>query len=318
MFITTTNSAGQTTTSAPSAVTSLVTSTGTDGGVVTITQIGVNPTLSSDNGSGGTSSFFQNKGAVAGVFVLVGLAAASIILFIFFYIRRRRRTRRMEHDNAVSATLTAAGFHRAPLDDDDDNNEDGSRMQMSQHSPRSSIPSAGRLSAYMDNVEGGFNPYADVGHPMGRDDYMPVKSPSPPPGAGGGVFGNIRGNASEQRISHSASHSAGSYEPLLASFYQSQNNADSSGPPSPPPRNPQRLSDIKNQPSPTTQNSEVNDATSSLYSSESTGDDRLDPDLRRRLKDDSDSDKADLRDDEDYSRPVLGVRNVPDKVSQES
>lgn len=226
----------------------------------------------------------------------------------------------MEHDNAVSATLTAAGFHRAPLDDDDDdnNNEDGSRMQMSQHSPRSSIPSAGRLSAYMDNVEGGFNPYADVGHPMGRDDYMPVRSPSPPPGAGGGVFGNIRGNASEQRISHSASHSAGSYEPLLASFYQSQNNADSSGPPSPPPRNPQRLSDIKNQPSPTTQNSEVNDATSSLYSSESTGDDRLDPDLRRRLKDDSDSDKADLRDDEDYSRPVLGVRNVPDKVSQES
>lgn len=250
--------------------------------------------------------------------MLVGLAAASIILFIIFYIRRRRRTRRMEHDNAVSATLTAAGFHRAPLDDDDEH-EDGSRMQMSQHSPRSSIPSAGRLSAYIDNVEGGYNPYADVGHPpIGRDDYTPVRSPSPPPGAGSGVFGNIRGNASEQRISHSASHSAGSYEPLLASFYQAQNTGDNSGPPSPPPRNPRRLSDTKNQPSPTTQNTEGNDAASSVYSSESTGDDRLDPDLRRRLKDDSDSDRADLRDNEDYSRPVLGVRNVPDKVSQES
>jgi len=66
------------------------------------------------------SRFFSNTGAVAGVFVLVGLAAASILLWIFFAVRRRRRTRRLEHDTAVSATLAAAGFNRALLDEDDD------------------------------------------------------------------------------------------------------------------------------------------------------------------------------------------------------
>lgn len=69
-------------------------------------------------------SFFSNTGAVAGVFVLVGLAAASILLWIFFAVRRRNRTRRLEHDTAVSATLAAAGFNRAPLDDGDDDDID--------------------------------------------------------------------------------------------------------------------------------------------------------------------------------------------------
>ena len=47
----------------------------------------------------------------------------------------------------------------------------------------------------------------------------------------------------------------------------------------------------------------------SVYSSESTGDDRLDPGLRTR------PDNVSVRDDEDYSRRVLGVRNMPDGVS---
>jgi hypothetical protein len=49
-------------------------------------------------------------------------------------------------------------------------------------------------------------------------------------------------------------------------------------------------------------------AASSVYST-STGDDRLDPALRQRLKDETQSAfQRDLHDDEDYSRRVLGVR----------
>jgi hypothetical protein len=43
-----------------------------------------------------------------------------------------------------------------------------------------------------------------------------------------------------------------------------------------------------------------------MYSSDNTQDDRLDPGLRQRLQDDGHS-AMDLRDEEDYSRPVLGV-----------
>ena len=72
--------------------------------------------------------FFRNKGAVAGVFLIVGLAAASIVLFIFFYIRRRRRTQRLEHDTAVASTLAAAGYNRRPLDGDDDDEKGDRRV----------------------------------------------------------------------------------------------------------------------------------------------------------------------------------------------
>ena len=43
-----------------------------------------------------------------------------------------------------------------------------------------------------------------------------------------------------------------------------------------------------------------------MYSSDNTQDDRLDPGLRQRQQDDGHS-TMDLRDEEDYSRPVLGV-----------
>jgi len=105
-----------------------VTSTGPDGRPSVVTIIGSNPTPFSDAGTtGGTSQFFRNKGAVAGVFLIVGLAAASIVLFLFFFIRKRRRTRRLEHDTAIASTLAAAGYNRGPVDGDDD-----VRGQMSQ------------------------------------------------------------------------------------------------------------------------------------------------------------------------------------------
>ncbi|KAF9044574.1 hypothetical protein BDZ89DRAFT_1099749 [Hymenopellis radicata] len=279
VFVTTTNAAGSTFTSAPSEITSFLTSTNSNGGVVTVTQIGVNPTLSPNNDNNDGSSFFHNTGAVAGVINS---------LWILFAIRRRRRTRRLEHDTAVNATLAAVGFHRAPLEDEDDDHGATGNLrfgspEMAQHSPRSSIPTiptTGRTSAYLNdvNIESGFNPYAEMGA------YGPPQSPP--------LMSNAR-NASDHRISHSASHSAGSYEPLLA-FYNSQNETAMDKSPV------LAQSGLPGERS----------SAASSYSTQDTGDDRLDPDLRRRLKDDNDAEKGDLRDDEDYSRPVLGVRRL--------
>jgi beta-lactamase regulating signal transducer with metallopeptidase domain len=51
------------------------------------------------------SSFFRNKGAVAGVFLVVGIAGAAILLFLFFAYRRRRRVKQNERDAAIAASL---------------------------------------------------------------------------------------------------------------------------------------------------------------------------------------------------------------------
>jgi hypothetical protein len=260
---------------------------------------------------------------VAGVFVLVGLAAASILLWIFFAVRRRRRTQRLEHDTAVSATLAAAGFHRAPLDDDDDPGMGSRRSHFGSpdvlaYQRRSSSglgmgsnPSAGRLSAaYLDNPplnggpEDGYNSYTDYVVPPGaRDGYVSANRASPPPMAFhmGAYHDRLSSGSGGDILRHSASHSGGSYEPLLVNYRQpTPPNVRS---PTPPPRNPKRLSDAAMKQPPVPGFRPVS-ASSSVYSSESTGDDRLDPGLRQRIGD-GDS----VRDDEDYSRPVLGVRH---------
>ncbi|KAG6842233.1 hypothetical protein C0991_000203 [Blastosporella zonata] len=329
-------------------VTSIFTTT-SNGQVVTITEVSVSQTLSPNKSNSTDNPFFRNTGAVAGVFVVVGLAAASILLWILFALRRRRRTRRLEHDTAVSATLAAAGFHRTPLDDDDDNeNVNGSRRsrfgspEVEMHHRTSSglistTPSGARTSAYMDSPHpddpDAFNPYRD---------YVvegPTTSGSnPPPSAfHNGSYRDRTPSGGEHAHGHSAS---GSYEPLLASYYR-QAQASSSpalvpgpsppSPPSPPPRNPLRLSDagrrspplsvlakILPEVSPKEPKTNVDD--SSVYA-ESVADDRLDPGLRQRMNVETDrASQRDLRDEEDYSRPVLGVRNLPtaSEASQES
>lgn len=272
-------------------------------------------------------SFFHNTGAVAATFVFVGLAAASILLFILFAVRRRRRNRRIEHDAAVEATLAAAGFRRTPLDDDDDreNNSRHSKMAMAQRSlgagTASSLPSVGRTSAYIDSpnhdeIEG-FNPYTDyVVPPSG---YVPARSSSPPPGIFVGAYRDVE-NSPDRIVNHNHTAS-GSNEPLLASFHRATASSpplaqDGVNPPTPPPRNPQRIADRTSSdapragpssPMPRTEDRNRS-ATPSMYSFESSGDDRLDPVLRQRMKDEKQSATTrELRDDEDYSRPVLGV-----------
>ncbi|KAJ7492645.1 hypothetical protein FB451DRAFT_1219120 [Mycena latifolia] len=321
IFVTTTDSLGHTTTSAPIAITSVVTFT-SNGVPETTTVVKLNPTLGSDGHSSGGSSFFKNTGAVAGVFVLVGLAAASIVLWILFGLRRRRRNRRIEHDTAVSATLAAAGFHRAPLDDDEHHDSRHSRalassdMEMRTGSAlalgtKSSLPSA-RTSGYQDSpghddvLHDGFNPYQEYDAAGPREGYIPARTQSPPPTAFVEPYRDASGSGPDHVIGHSASHSVGSTEPLLASF----NRASPASPaPSRPTKNPKREADRRSQiaaaapPSPRLENRRRS-TSSSVYSSESTGDERLNPALRN----------GDIQDSEDYSR-VLGVRNIPDGVS---
>jgi len=349
-FITTTNSLGSTTTTAPATILSTFTSTNSQGGIITVTQIGVNPTLNSGyNTNSKPSAFFQNTGAVAGVFVLVGLVLTSIFLWILFAVRRHHKTRRQELDSEVSATLAAGGFTRKPLDNDDNPRGSpfgASDLEMVQRDGPSS-GSARRSSGYFDggvygrqsrSSLGGSNPFADYILPPGaREGYVPAPTASPPLNADG-----WRGpmNREEMGPRHRASNSM-SQEPLLALHHRSGSESPPMNrgaiinldppPPVPPPRNPNRLAknaepgDVygSNTLSPTGHATAISErrsaASFSVYSSDGTGDDRLDPDLPMRLRpsDALSVSTNNMRDEEDYSRPILGIRNLSD-AEQES
>jgi hypothetical protein len=212
----------------------------------------------------------------------------------------------------VSATLAAAGFHRAPLDDDEQHDSSRELPEMREGSAFalgtiSSLPSGGRTSGYQDSPGHDdadvFNPYNE--HDVAGPGYMAARTSSPPPTD---AYRDTSG--ADHAIHHSASQSAGSMEPLLASFNRVEPGSPPPsgalrGPPTPPPRNPkrvaeQRFSRISPPSSPPPEN-RPHSAASSVYSSESTGDDRVNPALRN----------SDIQDSEDYSRRVLGVRLSP-------
>jgi hypothetical protein len=279
--------------------------------------------------------FFSNTGAVAGVFVLVGLAAASICLWIFFAVRRRRRAQRREHDSAVAASVAAAAFHRAPLDEDEDGYVSTQLSRFGSGDVEMSQPSSSRLGMVTPSVgrapsstgfrdltpedlatpTGSFNPYADYvsiptanGPPQAS--YTTPRSDSP---AVPYLVVGASNPDERQRRGHTAS-SSGSYEPLLAAYYRPSSSPSPQvpgTPPPPPPRNPQRLIP-KTASSPPPPFTETPSRASSVYSSEqSIADDRLDPGLRQRMKNEMIESSSSIgpRDDEDYSRPVLGVRS---------
>ncbi|PPR05715.1 hypothetical protein CVT26_008956 [Gymnopilus dilepis] len=367
VFVPTTDSHGSSTSTAPPFITSTAVSTDPDGVVTTVTKVIANPTLSPNDNSS-RNAFFRNTGAVAGVFVLVGLAGASVILWIIFAVRRRRRTRRLEYDTAVNATLAAAGFHRTPLDDDDDpaagSHSTRSRYASLEPDPfagggghrsssnlaMSSIPSAGRTSAYLDRTpDDEYNPYTDYIVPAGSRDGYVSGTPAPPSGY---VTGPLRDRRSSTGMgmaevgagalgqTHHHHNSSGSYEPLLASYYASANaQGGNTTPPSdnpfaggvsagpsqpdaaatryPPASNGSGKAEGSSQPTRPDEPLVQIDSASSVYSDddkEDQRDDRLDPGMSRRLDYDAASTR-DPKDEEDYSRPVLGVRNLPDSVS---
>lgn len=69
--------------------------------------------------SHGASNFFDNTGAVAGVFVVIGLVVTAIIVTFTFIMLRRRRRQRLDRDVAAAAAAAAAASH-SRFDEEDD------------------------------------------------------------------------------------------------------------------------------------------------------------------------------------------------------
>jgi len=309
--------------------------------LVTITEIIANPSLIPNTSHSKGNGFFGNTGAVAAVFVLVGLAAASIALWILFALRRRRRQRRIERDTAAAA-LQAAAVHRPPLEDDDDEpqqpNISASVLEMSQRRSSSGLASnfMDPRFSYHDDPDhpDAFNPYSDFGYPApgpmapnaSRDGYALTRTSSPPVAYFNGTphdrsrraSGGSLGSASGVMANHSATHSGASYEPLMASYYR-QASGSGPQPSSPvlatpptaavPPHAPPTYSSLGHAQTPLLDDEDPAERPSVLSPEDS--DERLDPKLRLRQKELESASMVDLRDDEDYSRPVLGVRNLP-------
>jgi hypothetical protein len=64
--------------------------------------------------------FFSNKGEVAGIFTVVGLAAIAILITAITTIIRRRRAKQFDKNTAEAAMQAAATSHNAGFADDDD------------------------------------------------------------------------------------------------------------------------------------------------------------------------------------------------------
>lgn len=190
--------------------------------------------------------FFHNTGAVAGVFLIVGLAAATICLWIFFFIRRRRRRRRIDHASEVSATLTAAGYNRAPIDDEDLGPGPGMRQRFGSFSSHPSINTpitdeerAGEATGPNANL---YDPYVGYGRVAGSG-YVPARSESPSLySRDRRAEGSYTSGGSRPGGSHVPQQSMGSADQLLSGGIPAQAIPDPFPLSSPtvPPRNPKR------------------------------------------------------------------------------
>lgn len=70
------------------------------------------------NSNSNSKGFFQNTGAVAGTFTVVGLVGLAILIFIITTVIRRRRADRFDKDVALAAAEAAATAHNPGFDDD--------------------------------------------------------------------------------------------------------------------------------------------------------------------------------------------------------
>ena len=97
-----------------------MTSTDSNGKIFTVTAVvhHASGTTAADGGSGGgDKSFFSNSGAVAGVFVALGLFVTSAALAAYFLLyKRRRRQKRLDRD--VFAAASRSGSSQRLADDE--------------------------------------------------------------------------------------------------------------------------------------------------------------------------------------------------------
>jgi len=139
-------------------------------------------------------SFFQNRGAVAGVFTLVGIAVISITIWIILFIRRRRRELGLEQESTISALLYEAGIDRISIEPESSSSHHsryGSAEFLAIPMPNSN-PERHRRStsgllerrlsimpdAYPDR--GQYDPFIQYGPRNSRDGYPDMPSPTSP------------------------------------------------------------------------------------------------------------------------------------------
>lgn len=158
-------------TTAPSVYTTAEVTT-SNGLVYTVTQIVHNPGGNLDSGSSGagagTSAFFNNKGAVAGVFVVVGLVIVGVLAALGLLCFRRRRRQRLDREVTAAAIAASAGHNsgRSRLDEDYDTGG-AAHPPSSAHHTGESYPSTvnSPMQQYSNynasyGPAGGYDPYA--------------------------------------------------------------------------------------------------------------------------------------------------------------
>jgi hypothetical protein len=160
-----TDAQGRATTVTPSQYTSQLVTT-SNGQVITRTVVVHNPTGALDAGGNGgsTNAFFDNTGAVAGTFVVVGLVVVGILFALGLLCFRRRRRQRLDREVTAAAVAASTAAQRSPLDEDND-------VHSSSGPTSESYPSTGNhpmaqyapYGATYGNA-GGYDPYAAQGH----------------------------------------------------------------------------------------------------------------------------------------------------------
>jgi hypothetical protein len=257
----------------------------------------------------------------------VGLATTSIAIWTVFAIRRRRRQSRIEHQTA-DAALRASATPRPPLEDDDDPQQQhfsplALQMSRQRSSPGMTSTSLGPRRSYHDDPDppDPYNPYAEFGHiPLGpvptnaSNGYSIARTSSPP---NAHLNSSQRASAAVSLASangpdgyvagtHSTTPSGASIEPLLAS-HRRQSSGSGQLPSSPVITTMPATAMLPRTP-PIGSSQLLVDVLEPLeVRSAFTTDDRLDPGLQQRQRAAESASMKDLRDDEDYSRPVLGV-----------
>jgi len=172
--VTTTNASGQTVTSVPATITSDIVTT-SNGQVFTVTQVVHNPTGSLDQGSsssgGTTTGFFANHGAVAGVFVVVGLVVVGMIFVLGLLCFRRRRRQRLDREvTAAAIAASSSNAHRSPIDEADDMQSSNPTSESYPSTVNAPMAQYNNYGASYGNA-GGYDPYAAAAGTYGSAAY---------------------------------------------------------------------------------------------------------------------------------------------------
>ncbi|KZV95639.1 hypothetical protein EXIGLDRAFT_468975 [Exidia glandulosa HHB12029] len=236
--ITTTGPGGTQIVTAPPVIVTTIYTTGENGSTTKVVVTIHNPTGTLSPSGGGhspTEQFFSNRGAVAAVFTIVGLAVVAIAGGLWYAWRRHRTRQRLQRDAALAAGVPVPQ-PVLPLPDDDDEaamiahrRRTVGDLEADADSPRTAflgLPLAASMSGHghPDSGEGEtYEPYSGYGQrPLSMfastmpPDYVPARtqstSPRPAspgyatmlPAAGASSIGHSGGSSSDHN--HSSSH----------------------------------------------------------------------------------------------------------------